>query len=80
MVLLIFYLNQTSEPFFLLAGPNVIESEEHVMRMANHIKAITSKYVLFLSLSPPTLSIPCLLIGKQGDLLHFFVLIVLGVI
>ncbi|KAF5949334.1 hypothetical protein HYC85_011327 [Camellia sinensis] len=34
---------KTAEPFFLLAGPNVIESEEHVLRMANHIKAITSK-------------------------------------
>ncbi|KAK6947199.1 DAHP synthetase I/KDSA [Dillenia turbinata] len=32
-----------AEPFFLLAGPNVIESEEHILRMANHIKGITSK-------------------------------------
>lgn len=31
------------EPFFVLAGPNVIESEEHIFRMAKHIKAITSK-------------------------------------
>lgn len=31
------------EPFFILAGPNVIESEEHIFRMAKHIKAITSK-------------------------------------
>ncbi|KAF7141400.1 hypothetical protein RHSIM_Rhsim06G0243500 [Rhododendron simsii] len=38
----------TSKPFFLMAGPNVIESEEHVMRMANHIKAITSKLGLQL--------------------------------
>jgi 3-deoxy-D-manno-octulosonic acid (KDO) 8-phosphate synthase len=28
----------------LLAGPNVIESEEHVMKMAKHIKAITTKW------------------------------------
>ncbi|GMH17093.1 hypothetical protein Nepgr_018934 [Nepenthes gracilis] len=34
---------KVAEPFFLLVGPNVIESEEHVMRMAKHIKAITSK-------------------------------------
>ncbi|KAL0826177.1 hypothetical protein Bca101_049854 [Brassica carinata] len=27
-----------AEPFFLLAGPNVIESEEHILRMAKHIK------------------------------------------
>ncbi|XP_058218553.1 2-dehydro-3-deoxyphosphooctonate aldolase 1 isoform X3 [Rhododendron vialii] len=39
---------KTSKPFFLMAGPNVIESEEHVMRMANHIKAITSKLGLQL--------------------------------
>jgi 2-dehydro-3-deoxyphosphooctonate aldolase (KDO 8-P synthase) len=34
---------QAAQPFFLLAGPNVIESEEHVMKMAKHIKAITTK-------------------------------------
>ncbi|KAF9604877.1 hypothetical protein IFM89_011159 [Coptis chinensis] len=34
---------KNSEPFFLLAGPNVIESEDHIFRMAKHIKAITSK-------------------------------------
>ena len=36
---------QAAEPFFLLAGPNVIESEEHIFRMAKHIKNISSKYV-----------------------------------
>ncbi|KAK2990379.1 hypothetical protein RJ640_014140 [Escallonia rubra] len=35
---------KAAEPFFLLAGPNVIESEEHVLRMARQIKAITSKH------------------------------------
>ncbi|XP_063948543.1 2-dehydro-3-deoxyphosphooctonate aldolase 1 isoform X1 [Daucus carota subsp. sativus] len=34
---------KSAEPFFVLAGPNVIESEEHVLRMASHIKTITSK-------------------------------------
>uniref|UniRef100_A0A2N9EJS9 3-deoxy-8-phosphooctulonate synthase n=1 Tax=Fagus sylvatica TaxID=28930 RepID=A0A2N9EJS9_FAGSY len=34
---------RASDPFFLLAGPNVIESEEHVFRMAKHIKNIASK-------------------------------------
>lgn len=34
---------QATEPFFLLAGPNVIESEEHVLYMAKHIKSITTK-------------------------------------
>lgn len=36
--------NQAAEPFFLLAGPNVIESEDHILHMAKNIKAITSKY------------------------------------
>ncbi|KAK4358785.1 hypothetical protein RND71_021014 [Anisodus tanguticus] len=34
---------KTAEPFFLLAGPNVIESEEHILYMAKHLKNITSK-------------------------------------
>ncbi|KAJ1443637.1 DAHP synthetase I/KDSA [Sesbania bispinosa] len=34
---------KAADPFFLLAGPNVIESEEHILRMAKHIKSIASK-------------------------------------
>ncbi|CAD5165717.1 unnamed protein product [Musa acuminata subsp. malaccensis] len=34
---------KAAEPFFVLAGPNVIESEEHILKMAKHIKAITSR-------------------------------------
>ncbi|KAG8093420.1 hypothetical protein GUJ93_ZPchr0012g21419 [Zizania palustris] len=34
---------KAAQPFFLLAGPNVIESEEHVLKMAKHIKDITTK-------------------------------------
>jgi 2-dehydro-3-deoxyphosphooctonate aldolase (KDO 8-P synthase) len=34
---------KAAEPFFLLAGPNVIESEEHILRMAKHIKDISTK-------------------------------------
>ncbi|KAL5563494.1 hypothetical protein UlMin_033241 [Ulmus minor] len=34
---------KAAEPFFLLAGPNLIESEEHIMRMAKSIKTIASK-------------------------------------
>ncbi|KAJ4978107.1 hypothetical protein NE237_008887 [Protea cynaroides] len=34
---------KAAEPFFLLAGPNVIESEEHVLHMAKSIENITSK-------------------------------------
>lgn len=30
--------------FFIMAGPNVIESEEHVLKMAHSIKAIMDKY------------------------------------
>ena len=37
---------QGADPFFLLAGPNVIESEEHILRMAKHMKSITSKYAI----------------------------------
>ncbi|KAK8958789.1 2-dehydro-3-deoxyphosphooctonate aldolase [Platanthera guangdongensis] len=33
---------KVADPFFLLAGPNVIESEEHVFKMAKHIRTITS--------------------------------------
>ncbi|MCL7028729.1 hypothetical protein MKW94_019926 [Papaver nudicaule] len=34
---------KSAEPFFVLAGPNVIESEEHIFKMAKHIKHITDK-------------------------------------
>ncbi|PQM37890.1 2-dehydro-3-deoxyphosphooctonate aldolase 1 [Prunus yedoensis var. nudiflora] len=34
---------KAAEPFFLLAGPNVIESEEHIFRMAKHIKNVATK-------------------------------------
>ena len=30
--------------FFIMAGPNVIESEEHVLQMAHQIKAIMDKH------------------------------------
>lgn len=43
--------HQTASPFFLLAGPNVIESEEHILRMAKHIKSVTSKYVISANFS-----------------------------
>ncbi|XP_048425795.1 2-dehydro-3-deoxyphosphooctonate aldolase-like isoform X1 [Pyrus x bretschneideri] len=41
-------LKQAAEPFFLLAGPNVIESEEHIFRMAKHIKSVATKVGLSL--------------------------------
>lgn len=34
---------KAADPFFLLAGPNVIESEDHILYMAKQIKDITSK-------------------------------------
>lgn len=34
---------KSADPFFVMAGPNVIESEEHIFYMAKHIKAITAK-------------------------------------
>lgn len=39
-----FNFEQAAEPFFLFAGPNVIESEEHVLHMAKHIKNVATKY------------------------------------
>lgn len=32
---------KASQPFFLMAGPNVIQSEEHVLKMCRQIKAVT---------------------------------------
>ncbi|XP_038717776.1 2-dehydro-3-deoxyphosphooctonate aldolase 1 isoform X5 [Tripterygium wilfordii] len=40
---LLFQQLKGAEPFFLLAGPNVIESEEHILRMAKHIKHVAAK-------------------------------------
>jgi len=37
--------HQGADPFFLLAGPNVIESEDHILRMAKHVKSIATEYV-----------------------------------
>ncbi|XP_028552281.1 2-dehydro-3-deoxyphosphooctonate aldolase isoform X2 [Dendrobium catenatum] len=37
---------KAADPFFLLAGPNVIESEEHILKLAKHTKAIVSKFGL----------------------------------
>ncbi|KAJ1687448.1 hypothetical protein LUZ63_018838 [Rhynchospora breviuscula] len=34
---------KAAEPFFLLAGPNVIESEQHALKMAGHIKSVATK-------------------------------------
>jgi len=36
--------NQLKEKFFIIAGPNVIESEEHVLFMAKTLKERFSKY------------------------------------
>ena len=33
-----------AESFFLIAGPCVIESDEHVLRMARAIQAVTQKH------------------------------------
>ncbi|KAJ7546069.1 hypothetical protein O6H91_08G023100 [Diphasiastrum complanatum] len=34
---------KAAEPFFLMAGPNVIESPEHIMKMARQIKSVTDE-------------------------------------
>ncbi|XP_039162996.1 uncharacterized protein LOC120290699 [Eucalyptus grandis] len=43
---LLFNQLKAAELFFLLAGLNVIESEEHVLHMVKHIKSVAAKYVL----------------------------------
>ncbi|KAG6549054.1 hypothetical protein Mapa_009497 [Marchantia paleacea] len=39
---------KAAEPFFILAGPNVIESADHVMKMARQIKSVTDEVGLKL--------------------------------
>ncbi|XP_024360065.1 2-dehydro-3-deoxyphosphooctonate aldolase 1 [Physcomitrium patens] len=39
---------QSSEPFFVMAGPNVIESAEHCLKMARQIKTVTDELGLKL--------------------------------
>ncbi|KAL6567613.1 hypothetical protein OROGR_001281 [Orobanche gracilis] len=55
---LLFNQLNTAEPFFLLAGPNVIESEEHIFYMAKHIKAVSSNFLNFVLLTTSRLGIP----------------------
>ncbi|VFQ60456.1 unnamed protein product [Cuscuta campestris] len=40
---LLFNQLKAAEPFFLFAGPNVIESEDHILYMAKHLKTTASK-------------------------------------
>jgi len=41
--------NEMKNKFFIMAGPNVIESEEHVMKMAKEIKKIMDKFdIIFI--------------------------------
>jgi hypothetical protein len=35
--------SQAAEPFFLMAGPNVIQSEEHIFKMCRQIKHVTDR-------------------------------------
>lgn len=37
-----------AQPFFVMAGPNVVESEEHCLKMASHIKSVTDQLNLKL--------------------------------
>ena len=39
---------KAAQPFFVMAGPNVIQSEEHVLKLACQIKAVTDKLGLLL--------------------------------
>eukprot|EP00898_Chlorokybus_atmophyticus_P008332 jgi/Chlat1/84/Chrsp1S03200 len=34
---------KAADPFFLMAGPNVIESQEHIFKMARQIKSVTDE-------------------------------------
>lgn len=38
-----------SQPFFLMAGPNVIQSEEHCLKMCRQIKAVCGAFLHGLS-------------------------------
>ena len=38
-----FYPSEGSDPFFLMAGPNVIQSEEHIFKMCRQIKQVTDR-------------------------------------
>ncbi|XLR08146.1 hypothetical protein S83_036084, partial [Arachis hypogaea] len=47
-----------TELVFLLSGPNVIESEEYIMKLAKHIKTITSGYDIVLLYATFRVGIP----------------------
>ena len=39
---------KAARPFFVMAGPNVVQSEEHALKLARQIKAITDRLGLLL--------------------------------
>ena len=39
---------KAASPFFLMAGPNVVQSEEHALKMARQIKSVTDHLGLLL--------------------------------
>ena len=39
---------KAAQPFFVMAGPNVIQSEEHVLKLARQIKEVTDRLGLLL--------------------------------
>jgi 2-dehydro-3-deoxyphosphooctonate aldolase (KDO 8-P synthase) len=39
---------KSAQPFFIMAGPNVIQSEEHILQLAGKIKAVTDRLGLVL--------------------------------
>jgi 2-dehydro-3-deoxyphosphooctonate aldolase (KDO 8-P synthase) len=44
----LFRLCKSSDPFFVMAGPNVIESEEHALFMAGELLKVTEDLGLLL--------------------------------
>lgn len=44
----LFKLCKSSRPFFLMAGPNVIESEEHAMKLAGELLKVAQELGLLL--------------------------------
>ena len=58
---------QGAEPFFLFAGPNVIQSQEHCFKMCRHIKAITDR---FAAVSDPPSTDGKFLIDMRHEYIH----------
>ena len=70
---------KASQPFFLMAGPNVIQSEAHALKMCRQIKAVTGAWTAQMERSAGiqrahsthTLGLICAGCGPYRRLMHF---------